>query len=186
MAQDRKVSFEFERDILGTKTEGPATLTKINLKPVGEDGVDLPDGQTAEKRTDVPSLELDPTAKVADTTTDNPGDAPDGAIEEEKAVPDEEEEEEGAGSVPSNPHDGLTVSTTNPELTMEDEFAMTEEILGRSVSPSMKEAYERHLKDMKQRIAEEQRYLNMVRVASGLALMHARYMQPHTHVHTHT
>ena len=164
VAQDRKVSFEFERDLIESKPEGPATLTKINLEPVGDDGVDLPVDRAADIRMDVPALELDPQAAVSadDTTTDNAYAAPYEATAEEEAVPDEEEELARA-QVASKPHDALTVSTTNPELTMQDEFAMTEEILVRSLSPSMREAYQRHLHDIKKNISEEQKYLNMVR-----------------------
>ena len=147
VSQDRKLSFEFDRELIETKPTGPATLTKINMKPVGEDGVDIAAVQTIEQRAGVPMLQLDDEAEAAAETADD------------KAPTEEAEEpEQEVVATPS----GLSISTSKPELTMEEEFKMTEEIFGASLSPSMQDAYKRHMKDMKSKIAEEQQHLNTV------------------------
>ena len=150
VSQNRKVSFEFDRELIETKPTGPATLTKINMKPVGEDGVDIAAVQTIEQRAGVPMLQLDDEAEAAAETAD------DKAPTEEAEEPVQNEPEVVA--TPS----GLSISTSKPELTMEEEFKMTEEIFGASLSPSMQDAYKRHMKDMKSKIAEEQQHLNTV------------------------
>ena len=164
VGQNRKVSFEFERELLETKPEGPATLTKINMKPVGEDGVELPPGHAKDQRDDVPTLQLDAEAATGATTTEETEGSADPAPDaDDKAVT---EEDTGKGEeVLRTPEAALTVSTKQELMTMEDEFAMTEEIFGSSLSPSMQEAYARHLKDMRQQIADEQKHLDTVRAS---------------------
>ena len=152
ISQDRKLSFEFDRELIETKPTGPATLTKINMKPVGEDGVDIAPVQTIEQRAGVPMLQLDDEAEAAAETAD------DKAPTEE---PEQNEPEVVATPSVATPS-GLSISTSKPDLTMEEEFKMTEEIFGASLSPSMQDAYKRHMKDLKNKIAEEQQHLNTV------------------------
>ena len=184
VAQDRKVSFDFKRELLETKATGPTTLIKIHLKPLGKDAVNLkpvaegggalPVDQTTDKLKDVPSLTEIPTPAVpslssqllhdapkADTTTQNTDVATNWTTAEDELV--HEVKWDDVKGVPG----GNLVSTSQevpvPMLCLPWRRSETSEVIRRRLSPSTRDAYQRLLHDMKQNMMQDHKHLNVRR-----------------------
>lgn len=174
VARDRKVSFEFRRELHEASTKVAALISSVapvaSVAPIASlieinDSVELPVAQLASRSVGASSLSsklLPVTPKTGVISSFLLGQPADRVEDVARSMDNEvvhevnwDEVKEVAG------FDHSEKSQEVPMLFLPRDRVRTEKILRRRLSPSSREAYHRLLHDMKQRIMREPKYVNV-------------------------